>query len=417
MLSVEEALERVLSHFHPLDQERVPILEALGRVLAEEIISTLDVPPHANSAMDGYAVRAADTEGATPSSPLKLRVIGEVAAGRVAVQDVASATAIRIMTGAPIPSGADAVVCLENTSHDETFVYVRSEVGPGKDLRLAGEDVKRGQRVIEKGIRLRPEHIGMLATLGRADVAAIRRPRVAILATGDELVDVGHALPPGAIYDANSYSNTAQVLHTGGIPIRLGIARDRRQDLAKRIEEGLAQNVDLFLVSGGVSVGDFDIVKNVLAAKGEISFWRVRMKPGKPLVFGTLERERGRHIPFIGLPGNPVSAMVSFELFVRPALLKMLGETELHRPVVVATLMDSLPQKDDRRHYLRVRLEEKEGRFCAHLTGEQGSGILSSMLEADGLAVIPEAWSSAPAGGQVQILVLDRFRWNVSGSA
>jgi molybdopterin molybdotransferase len=242
----------------------------------------------------------------------------------------------------------------------------------------------------------------MLATLGHGQVLVHRRPRVAILATGDEVVEIDLPLTPGKIRNANSYSNAAQVLAHGGVPLLLGIARDSVDDLTAKIRAGLEQGVDLFLTSGGVSVGDFDLVKDVLAAEGEIAFWRVRMKPGKPLAFGHIGG-----VPVLGLPGNPVSVMVSFEMFVRPAIWKMLGRTDLERPTLQATLMNEIAHKDERRHYVRVRVTEHGGQYHAHLTGGQGSGILSSMVKANALAVIPEDWDHAPTGAQVQVMLLD----------
>ena len=401
MLSVEEALEQVLSHFHPLEPERVPIVEALGRVLAEDVCSDIDIPPRANSAMDGYAVLAADTQGAGPQTPKRLRIIGDLAAGYVTETKVTPGTAIRIMTGAPIPPGADAVVRFEDTERQGEWVNVFAEVPVGKEIRPAGEDVRRGELVLQRGTLVRPPEVGMLASLGRKDVMVIRRPRVAILATGDELVEAGEPLGPGQIYNSNSYSNAAQVLRYGGVPVMLGIARDQVQELTERIEAGLAQGVDMFLVSGGVSVGDFDVVKNVLAAEGEITFWRVRMKPGKPLAFGRIQG-----VPLLGMPGNPVSVMVSFELFARPAILKMLGMTELDKPTVEAILVNGVKRKDDRRHFLRVYVEKRDGEYYAHLTGEQGSGILSSMVKANGLAIVPEEWTHVPAGERVRVMML-----------
>lgn len=401
MLSVEEALEQVLSHFHPLEPERVPILEALDRVLAEDVYSSFDIPPRNNSAMDGYAVLAADTWGAGPQTPKRLRIIGDVAAGYVSEMEVTPGTAIRIMTGAPIPPGADAVVRFEDTERHGDWVDVFAEVSAGAEVRLAGEDVRRGELVLRHGTRIRPQEVGMLASLGRQEVMVIRRPRVAVLATGDELVEAGSPLGPGKIYNSNSYSNAAQVIRYGGVPIMLGIARDLARELTEKIKTGLAQGVDLFLVSGGVSVGDFDVVKNVLAAEGELTFWRVRMKPGKPLAFGRI-----KDVPLLGMPGNPVSVMVSFEVFARPAILTMLGITELDKPTVEAILLDEVKYKDDRRHFLRVYVEEKNGEHYAHLTGEQGSGILSSMVRANGLAIIPETWDHVLAGARVQVMML-----------
>ena len=402
MLSVEEALERVLGEFHALEPERVPILKALGRVLAEDVHAEADVPPHANSSMDGYAVLAADTAGASRQSPSSLRVVGELAAGYVARTEVTPGTALRIMTGAPIPPGADAVVQVEDTESRGEWVEVFAEVPVGQYVRPAGEDVRQGELVLQRGTVVRPQEVGMLATLGHSQVPVVRRPRVAILATGDEVVEIDAPLAPGKIRNANSYSNAAQVVRCGGVPVMLGIARDRVHELTDKISAGLAQGVDLFLTSGGVSVGDFDLVKTVLAAEGEINFWRVRIKPGKPLAFGRIEG-----VPVLGLPGNPVSVMVSFEMFVRPAILKMLGVTERERRAIEATLMDEVKHKDERRHYLRVRVEGHEGEYRAHLTGGQGSGILSSMVKANALAIIPEEWTHAEAGARVQVIMLD----------
>ena len=242
----------------------------------------------------------------------------------------------------------------------------------------------------------------MLAALGHKEAWVHRRPRVAILATGDEVIEIDAPWQPGQIRNANSYSNAAQVLRYGGVPLLLGIARDDVNELTARIRAGLEQGADLFLTSGGVSVGDFDVVKTVLAAEGEMGFWRVRMKPGKPLAFGHL-----RGVPLLGLPGNPVSAMISFELFARPAILKMLGKTRLEKPTVKATLLDEVRRKDDRRHYLRVAVEERDGEYVARLTGDQGSGILLSLVRAQGLAIIPEDAPHLPAGARVPVMMLD----------
>jgi len=402
MLSVEEAQEQVLSAFQPLETETVPTLEATGRVLAVDLRADVDVPPHANSSMDGYAVRAADTATASQDSPTSLHVIGDLPAGHVPEQEVTAGTAIRIMTGAPIPPGADAVVKVEDTETEDGIINILTAVRPGNYVRPAGEDVRRGAIVLRRGTPIRPQELGMLAALGKTQVAVTRKPRVAILATGDELVPIDESLPPGKIRNTNSYSNAAQVIKHGGDPILLGIARDTVAELTAKIEAGLNQDVDLFLTSGGVSVGDFDLVKDVLAAEGEMDFWRVRMKPGKPLAFGHI-----RGVPILGLPGNPVSVMVSFEMFARPALLKMQGIGDWQRPTVEATLMDEIAHKDDRRHFVRVRLAWEKDEYHAYLTGAQGSGILSSMVKANALAIIPEDWDRAPSGARVRVMMLD----------
>ncbi len=402
MLGVEEALERVLAAFQPLEPERVPVLEALGRVLTEDLLADMDIPPLTNTAMDGYAVRAADTDGAGPDRPARLRVIYDLAAGYTTDVAVRPGTAIRIMTGAPLPPGADAVVQFEDTAREGEWVHIFKGVPVGRNVRQAGEDVQRGALILPRGSEVRPQEVGMLAALGHKEVWVHRRPRVAILATGDEVIEIDAPWQPGKIRNANSYSNAAQVLRYGGVPLLLGIARDDVADLTAKIRAGLEQGADLFLTSGGVSVGDFDVVKQVLAAEGEMAFWRVRMKPGKPLAFGHL-----RGVPLLGLPGNPVSAMVAFELFARPAILKMLGKTRLEKPTVEAVLLDGIRSKDDRRHYLRVSLEEREGVYQARLTGDQGSGILLSMVRAQGLAIIPEEVDHLPAGARVRVMMLD----------
>lgn len=411
MLSVEEAQERILGALRPLAAERVDLFEALDRVLAEDILADMNIPPMDNSAMDGYAVRAADTSAATADHPVSLTVIHDLAAGYVTNVRVEPGTAIRIMTGAPIPDGADAVVPFEETGEGQRKdqgqlsrgqVQVLKAALSGANVRPAGEDVHLGETVLTKGTVVRPAEVGLLASVGRPSVLVHRRPRVAILATGDELVGVDQVPGPGQIRNSNNYTVAAAVLRYGGIPLMLGIARDNVPDLTARIQAGLEQQPDLFITSGGVSMGDFDVVKNVLAAEGEISFWRVRMKPGKPLAFGKLHG-----VPHLGLPGNPVSSLVSFELFARPALLLMQGRTRLDRPTVEATMLDGVPQKDDRRHYMRVIVEKKGSEWVARLTGEQGSGILSSVTRANGLAIAPAEMSSVAPGARLEVMLLD----------
>jgi len=395
VLSVEEALEQILATVRVLEPERVPILEALGRVLAEEVAADRDIPPLPNSAMDGYAVRAADVA----HIPARLRVIAEAPAGRLCPAEVAPGTAVRIMTGAPIPAGADTVIPFEHTRTDDEWVEVLREVRPGANVREAGEDVRAGQVVLNPGRVLRPQEIGMLAALGRTEVAVVRRPRVAILATGDEVVPPWETPGPGQIRDANSYTVAAQVRRYGGIPLILGIVRDEEALVREGIRRALAERADLIVTSGGVSIGDFDLVKGVLATEGEMRFWSLNMKPGRPLAFGVVGG-----VPLVGLPGNPVAAMIATELFVRPAVLKMQGFTDWPWPELRARLTDPITRKDGRRHYLRVRLRETDGGWEATLTGDQGSGILYSLVQADGLAVIPEDVNHLPAGAEVRVL-------------
>jgi molybdopterin molybdotransferase len=413
LISVEEALAEILSHIRPLEPELVPILDAQGRVLAEEIVSDIAVPPFDNSAMDGYAVRSADVAQAAPESPVRLAVVDSVAAGSVAGAGVAPGTAIRIMTGAPLPEGADAVVPYEDTSDFDRLkedrlaapadeIWIRAAVQARDHVRPAGEDIYDGERVMAPGRLIRAQEIGVLASLGHETVWVHRRPRVAILATGDELLEIHEPLQPGKIRNSNEYTNTALVLRTGGVPIRLGIARDTKAHLTEKIRSGLEKGADLFLTSGGVSVGDYDVVKDVLGSEGQMQFWQVRMKPGKPLAFGLLSGG----VPLIGLPGNPVSAMVSFEQFARPAILKMLGHTDLAKPEVRAVL-DEPVSNSGRRGFIRVIVAQKDGRYHARTTGEQGSGVLTSMSKANGLAIIPEGTTHVEKGREVTVQMLD----------
>jgi len=413
VISVDEALAEILSHVHPLEPERVPILDGLGRVLAEVIISDIDVPPFDNSAMDGYAVRSADVGSSTSETPVSLTVLGSVAAGYVAGIRVVRGSAIRIMTGAPMPPGADAVVPYEDTSDFDRSkeerllapadsIQVRKAVEPYDHVRPAGEDIRKGEGVMVPGRVIRPQEIGVLASLGLETILVHRQPKVAILATGDELLEVHEPLAPGRIRNSNEYTNAALVRRTGGIPIRLGIARDTEADLTAKIRSGLEQGADLFLTSGGVSVGDYDVVKDVLGAEGRMQFWQVRMKPGKPLAFGLLPGG----VPLIGLPGNPVSAMVSFEQFARPAILKMLGHLDLAKPTVRAILDEPLTNSG-RQGFVRVIVTRAEDGYHARTTGQQGSGVLTSMAKANGLAIVPEGIHYVEEGSELTVQMLD----------
>ncbi len=402
MLSVEEAREKILELFNVMEVEPRPLLEALDAVLARDAVSSIDIPPLANSAMDGFAVLAADTAGASPASPRRLRVVGDLAAGYVSHRALGPGEALRIMTGAPVPEGSDAVVPFEQTRMlpGGQEVEALAEVRAPANVRSAGEDVRRGQVVVRAGTVLRPPEIGMLASLGLAQVPAHARPRVGILATGDEVIEPGHELGPGKIYNSNSYSVGAQVLRAGGVPVMLGVARDTMDELGAAIERGRQTN--FLLSSGGVSVGDYDFVKDVLVEKGGIAFWKVRMKPGKPLAFGAIGG-----VPFMGLPGNPVSSMVAFEQFARPAILKMQGKTSFKRPEVQAVLAEDVENRGGRRYFVRARVERDGDRWVARTTGPQGSGILMSMALANALLVIPEDRPWARAGETVTAQMLD----------
>ena len=414
MISVEEALEKVLSYVDVLEAESAPILESQGQVLAEDIVSKIDIPPLDNAAMDGYAVRADDTRGASGQSPRFLRVIDTVIAGAISRREVTQGTAVRIMTGAPVPAGADSVIRFEDTdeagrqSSNSHEIGILCEVRSGLNIRCAGEDIARGATVLGKGTVIRPAEVGVLASLGMSTVKVIRRPVVAVLATGNELVDISQPLPAGKIYNSNTYSVAALVRRYGGIPKILGIALDSEKSLVTKLRQGL--DADMLITSGGVSVGDYDMVKDVLASEGEISFWTVRMKPGKPLAFGAF---RGvakdgspRRIPHLGLPGNPVSSMLTFELFARPAMLKMMGKKNLAKPVIDAVLEEPVVNTDGRRMYIRAIVSKRGNKHYARLTGPQGSGILTSMSLANGLVVISENTARAKAGEIVKVIML-----------
>ena len=416
MISVEEARERILAFFHRLEVERKPLLDALGQVLAEDIVAPFDIPPLDNTAMDGYAVRSQDTAGASDSDPTTLKVIADLAAGYILETPVAAGEAVRIMTGAPMPPGADSVVPFEETDEPlravneaaQKAAYVRVLKGaePGANIRYRAEDVTAGSIVIPAGRVVRPSEVGVLASIGLTHVPVYRRPVVAILSTGDEITEPGNPLLPGRIYDANAQGIAAMVAKYGGLPRLLGIAMDTVEDLTTKIREGL--DADMLVTSAGVSRGDFDVVKDVLAREGKVDFWTVRMKPGKPLAFGSFKAPDGRTVPHLGLPGNPVSSMVSFELFGRPAIFTMMGRSDWERPVLRAITRDSVQNTDGRRFYARCIVSLREdGRYYADLTGPQGSGILTSMSAANALTIIPEDVPEAFPGEEIDVMMLD----------
>ncbi len=408
-LTVAEALELVLESVGVLSAETVALPDALGRVLAEPVVARDSLPPFANSSMDGYALRASDLRDATAVHPVALRVIGDVAAGTVFVGEVVPGTAVRIMTGAPLPSGADAVVPVEDTNEawrdpqrplPET-VQVGRPVGAGDYVRGIGEDIQAGQEVLSVGHLLRPQEIGVLASLGVSRLTVTRRPKVGILATGDELVPVEAPLTPGKIRNSNGYAQAAQVRALGAIPVELGVAGDSEADVRAHLQTGLEAGVDLFISSAGVSVGAYDVVKAVLEAEGNVGFWRVRMRPGKPLAHGTY-----RGIPYLGLPGNPVSAMVSFERFARPAILKMAGHRRLDRPELQVALQEELTS-DGRESYIRAVVRRADGRFVATTTGSQGSHIMTSLVQANALLIVPEGVTAVAPGTLLTALMID----------
>ena len=332
MLRVEEALDKILARIEPLGFEKVSLLESLGRVVGEDIDARRNIPPLDNSGMDGYAVRTADIEKASRDHSVRLKVIEDLPAGFLSQKTLKEGQAIRIMTGAPIPMGADTVVPVEETRKDGSFVFILKALPLGENIRRAGEDVKQGDRVISRGDILRSSEIGMVASIGRSSISVYQRPMVSILCTGEELVDVDEPLEGVKIVSSNSYTLAAQVRECGAIPVQLGIAKDQKEEVKEKLRQGL--RADVLISSAGISVGDYDFVKEALKDLGmEMVFWRVAMKPGKPMAFGIIQGK-----PVFGLPGNPVSSMVSFEQFVRPALLKMMGHRQIFRPCIEAML-------------------------------------------------------------------------------
>lgn len=408
-LTVNDALQIVLDAMPLLEAETVATPEALNRVLAEPVVAADSLPPFANSSMDGYALRAADVQDASEAKPASLRVLADVAAGSDVDVTVEGGTAARIMTGAPLPPGADAVVPVEDTSEPwrdggrplPDAIQIKRAVQPGDYVRPIGEDIEAGQTVIDAGQVIRPQEIGVLASLGVTEIAVVRRPRVGVLATGDELIPIDQALTPGKIRNSNGYTQTAQVRQLGGEPIPLGIAGDDAADLRRKLQTGLDAGVDLFVSSAGVSVGAYDVVKMVLEEEGDVRFWRVRMRPGKPLTFGAYQG-----VPYLGLPGNPVSAMVSFERFVRPSILKMGGHTELERPRVTVTLQETV-RSDGRETYVRAIVGKEGGEYTAVTTGGQGSHMMTSLVQANALVIIPEGTVEVTAGTRLPALMLN----------
>jgi len=417
MISVEEARERILATVQRLASEEKPLLGAFGQVLNEDAVASFAIPPLANTAMDGYAVVAASTAGATDQRPVELRVTGELAAGYVFDGRVEPGTAVRIMTGAPIPAGADAVVPFEETDESgltapratgalDRMVRVLKAAKVGANVRPAGEDVRAGEIVLPRDTILGSAQLGVLASIGRGTVRVTRRPVVAILSTGDELRQPGEPLQPGQIYDSNSVSVAAAVLAAGGVPLPLGVARDTIEDLTEKLRA--ATRADLVVTSAGVSRGDYDVVKDVLRREGEIGFHTVNMRPGKPLAFGLLrDADRGRTVPHLGLPGNPVSSLVVFELFARFAIQKLLGLPPAPRREVWATSRDRLRMVDERRFYARVVVEAEGDGYVCRLAGSQSSGVLSALARANGLAVVPEGSRDVEPGEQVRVMLLD----------
>jgi molybdopterin molybdotransferase len=394
-LSVDEALERILARVRPLAPISVDLLDALGMTLADDVAADRDVPPFRNSAMDGYAVIALDVANA----PATLRVVGEIAAGGMPARPIVRGEAMRIMTGAPLPDGADTIVRVEDTDNRTDAVTITAATRPGTSVRAAGEDLKRGETILRAGTVLRAAEIGVLATIGQGTVRVIGRPRVAVLSTGDELVELDAPLRPGQIRDANRYSLASAARAMGATPVPLGIVRDTADDLRRALRDA-ATKADVIVTSGGVSVGDHDHVKPVVDELGSMDFWSIAIRPGRPLAFGEID---GRLI--FGLPGNPVSSLLGFELFVRPALLKMAGRRLLHRPRVSATLDDTLDTPPGLRFFARGVYDPAAN--TVRTTGPQGSGILRSMALANCFIDVPATVQHVDRGTSVTVIRTD----------
>jgi molybdopterin molybdotransferase len=408
LLSVDEARERILSQFKPVKTEILPLAEASNRVLAREVRAENDLPLFDNSSMDGFALHAADVSAAAPASPHRLRVVADIPAGAAPSVSLMSGEAARIMTGAQMPEGADSVVPVEDTDFDNRDagtpapenVAITKAVREGENVRRRGMDLQAGRVVLQAGRQLKPQDLGLLAMLGVSSVPVYRKPRVALLSSGDELVSADAPLEPGKIRDSNSYTLAALVEDAGAEAIRLGVARDNFESVKTLFEKAVYLRADLILSSAGVSVGAFDYVKVVLEENGKMDFWRVNMRPGKPVAFGEY-----RSIPFIGLPGNPVSAFVGFEVFVRPALQKLGGAPSRGRQTVRVQSEEEI-NSDGRESYLRAEVHEVDGALTARLTGHQGSGNLNSLVQANALLIIPAGVKCVPAGQEVQAWML-----------
>jgi molybdopterin molybdotransferase len=403
LLSVDQARERILSHFQPVTTETLLLAGCYHRVLAQDITATSDLPPFNNSSMDGFAVRAADVEDAATTSPRSLRVVADIPAGSHPTISLAPGETARIMTGAPIPSGADAVIPVEETNFDNRDagtpapeeVQIFKSAKPGTNIRPRGMDLHLGEIVLSKGRVLKSQDLGLLAMLGFANVPVYRKPRIALFSSGDELLPVEAPLAEGKIRDSNSYTLAALIEEAGAEVVRLGVAKDDPDAVKALLEKAVDLNVDLILSSAGVSVGAFDFVKQVIDANGTMDFWRVNMRPGKPVAFGEYKQ-----ILFIGLPGNPVSSFVGFEVFVRPTLQRLRGALEGDRQTIRVRCEEQI-DSDGRESYLRAQIQEESGAVIARLTGHQGSGNLHSLVQANALLIIPAGVKCVPAGQEV----------------
>ena len=420
MLSVEEARTRILSLCPRMPIREIPLLETRGLTLAADVVANFDVPPWDNSAMDGYAVRAIEVSSASAANKVLLPVSASIAAGDSRFSPLAPNTAARIMTGAPLPEGADAVVPFENTdevtrtnSEDTQHIGILSAPESGENTRPAGEDIKLGETALLSGTVLQAPHISVAASLGYMTLPVVTRPKVAVLSTGNELTAPGTPLTPGKIYDSNAYAICVFLTQFGAIPHFQGIVKDTLADLREQLHKA-ASNYDLIVTSAGVSKGDYDVVTEALTLSGKMNFWSVRMRPAKPLAVGLIYSQSGQATPLLGLPGNPVSAQVALLQFGRPAVHSMLGRDVNPLPRVSAITKSDIYNFDGRRVYARVALEWDSGQLWAKLTGNQSSGAASSMIRADGFAICPHDTPKIPAGAKVWVELINETGFQAS---
>ncbi|MEK6647359.1 MAG: gephyrin-like molybdotransferase Glp [Candidatus Firestonebacteria bacterium] len=400
MIKFKEAQKIILKNVRQLSLEKINISFVLGRILGENIYSNINIPPFSKSAMDGFAIRYKDIVDLNGKNCVSLKIIADLPAGKTFKRELKIGEAVRIMTGAPVPSGADIVVPIEDVQVDGFYVRILKTYKQGTNIAPIGEDVQKGELVMEKGSLLGPAHIGMFAALGKKEVKLYKKPYVAILPTGSELVDISKSLTKGKIRDSNSYSLNAQVTEAGAAPVKFPICRDVEEKLTREVQKGL--KYDVLIVSGGISVGDYDFVKRVFEKlKIKEIFWKVAIKPGMPVFFGKFKDKL-----VFGLPGNPVSVMVTYELFIRPALLLMMGRKDCFREEVSAVAKCEIKHKRGRLDFIRGNLNWQDGEYFVSPTGFQGSGVLKSMVQANSLIVIPENLDLIPAGTKVKVLKL-----------
>jgi molybdopterin molybdotransferase len=408
MLTVSEARERILSHFQNTTEETLPLIKCANRILAMDIAAAYDLPLFNNSSMDGFAIRAEDSAKAAAESPLTLSVVADIPAGSAPTVTLTNGQAARIMTGAQVPDGANAVIPVEDTDFNSRDagstapkkISFSKVITVGENIRTRGMDLRTGEIVLQKGRKLKPQDLGLLAMLGIAEVSVYKKPRIGLLSSGDELLEIDAPLTAGKIHDSNSYALGAFIENSGADLVSLGVAKDTKKSVTSLLKKAVDEKVDLIISSAGVSVGAFDFVKEVIETNGKLDFWRVNMRPGKPLAFGEYQG-----IPFIGLPGNPVSAFVGFVIFVRPLLEKLSGQLNGDRHKVRVRCEEEI-ESDGRESYLRAKIRNENGVYSANLTGHQGSGNLLSLVQADALLIIPAGVKCVPVGQDVDAILL-----------